>query len=50
MFKGVYSRKSFPETVKDGAYIASVGECKSIGTQYKTLYANGNNATCFDSC
>lgn len=49
LFKGVYSRNNFPDTVKDGIYITYFGKYKPIETQFKSLFSNGNNATSFDS-
>ena len=48
-FKGVYSQKNLPNTVKDRAYIVNLEEYKSLRTHWKALYANGNSVTYFDS-
>ena len=45
---GVYSRNKLPK-IKDGAYVISLDEYKSTGTQWIVLYVNGNNIMHFDS-
>ena len=47
-FNGVYSRNNLPK-IKGGAYVINIDVCKSIGTHWKALYVNGDNATCFYS-
>ena len=47
-FNGVYSRHILPQT-KDTAFVINLDECKSIGTDWITLYVNGNNITYFGS-
>ena len=47
-FNGVYSRNIAPK-IKDGAYVTTLHEYKSIGTHWIALYVNGDNVTCFDS-
>ena len=47
-FNHVYSRNNLPKT-KDGAYVVSLDECKSIGTHWIDFYVNGNNVTYFDN-
>ena len=41
-FNSVYSRHNLPK-IKDGAYVITPKEYKSIGTQWMALYANGDN-------
>ena len=41
-------KECLPE-IKNGAYIISLDEYKSIGTQWIAFYADDNNVTCFDS-
>ena len=41
-FNGVHSRTVVPK-VKDGAYVISLDEYKSIETHWIPLYVNGNN-------
>ena len=41
-FNSVYSRNNLPK-IKDGTYVLSLDEFKSIGTYWIALYANGNN-------
>ena len=45
---GVYSRNSLPE-IKDGAYVISLDEYKSLGSHWISLYVNVNNIVYFDS-
>ena len=47
-FNGTYSRNNLPK-IKDGAYLINLDECKSIGTHWIALYANGNNVIYFVS-
>ena len=47
-FNGVYSRNNLPK-IKGGAYVINIDVCKSIGTHWKALYVNDDNATCFYS-
>ena len=46
-FNRVYSRNNLHK-IKDGAYVINLGEYKSIGTHWITLYVN-DNITYFDS-
>ena len=41
-FNGVYSRNKLPKLM-DGAYVVTLDEFKSIGTNWIALYVNGNN-------
>ena len=43
-FNGVYSRNNLPK-INDGAYVINMDECKSIGSHWIALYANGDNVT-----
>ena len=47
-FNGVYSRNNLPK-LNDVEYVINLGELKSIGTYWKTLYVNGKNIIYFDS-
>ena len=47
-FNNVYSRNNLSK-IKNGAYVISLSEFKSIGTHWIALYVNGNNASYFDS-
>ena len=47
-FNGIYSRKSLYK-IKNGTYVLSLDEFKSIGTHLIALYANGDNVIYFDS-
>ena len=47
-FNGVYSRNNLPK-IKNGTYIISPDEIKSIGTHWIALYVNVENVTYFDS-
>ena len=47
-FNNVYSRNNLSK-IKNGAYVISLYEFKSIGTHCIALYVNGNNASYFDS-
>ena len=44
---GVYSRSNLPKT-KDGTYIKTLDEYKSIGTHWISLHLNGKNIMYFD--
>ena len=44
----VYSRNNLPK-LNDVEYVINLGELKSIGTYWKTLYVNGKNIIYFDS-
>ena len=48
-FKGFYSQNNLPKSMKDGAYVVNLYTCKTIGTHWITLYANGNNAAYFEN-
>ena len=45
---GVYSRNNLPK-VKEGSYVITLDEYKSIGTHWMALYVNDNNVTYFYS-
>ena len=47
-FNDVYLRNNLPN-IKDGAYVINLDEFKSIGTDWKALYVNGNKVIYFDS-
>ena len=47
-FKGVYSRNNLPK-IKDGAYVRTLDEYKSIGAHWITFYVDGDNVINFDS-
>ena len=47
-FNCAYSKSDLPK-IKDGAYVINLDEFKSIGTDWKALYVNGNNVIYFDS-
>ena len=47
-FNGVYSRNNVPK-IKDGAYIISLDEFKSIENYWIDLYVNGKYIIYFDS-
>ena len=47
-FNGVYSRNNLLK-IKDGAYVNSLDEFKSIGTHCIALHVNAENVTYFDS-
>ena len=48
-FNGVYSRDSFPNKIKDGAYVINLDEYCNSGTHWITLYLKNNDITYFDS-
>ena len=41
-FNSVYSRNNLPK-IEGGTYVINLDEYKSIGTQWKALYINGDN-------
>ena len=45
---GVYSKNHLPNR-KNGLFVTSFDEYKSIGTHWITLHVNGDNITYFDS-
>ena len=45
-FNGVSSRNILPK-IKDGAYVINLDHYKSIGTHWRALHVNGNNASAF---
>ena len=45
-FNGVYSRNNLRE-IKDWTYVINLGEYKSIGTHWITLYVNDDNVVYF---
>ena len=47
-FDGGYSRNRLPE-IKNGTYVKSIDEYRSIGTLWITLCVNGDNMTYFNS-
>ena len=47
-FNAAYSKNNFP-IIKDGVYVISLDDFKSIGTHWIALYVNGNNIIYFDS-
>ena len=47
-FKGVYSRNNLPK-IKDGAYVRTLNEYKSIGAHWRTYYVEGDKVINFDS-
>ena len=49
MFNGAYARNNLPK-IKDGSYVISLDEYKSIGTLWINLYVHGDNVIHFDSC
>ena len=48
-FNGFYSRDSFPNKIKDGAYVTSFDAYATITTHLIALYSNDNKKTYFDS-
>ena len=48
-FNGIYSRDSFPNKIKDGAYVINLDEYCNSGTHWITLYLKNNDITYFDS-
>ena len=47
-FNGVYLRNYLPK-IKNGEYLISLNEYKSLRTHWIGLYVNGNNMTHVDS-
>ena len=47
-FDGVYSKDNLHK-IKDGAYVANLDECESVGTHWIALYVNSCNLIYFDS-
>ena len=48
-FNGVYSRKNFPDKIKDGAYEINLDEYFDIKTHWIALYVNTKTVTYFNS-
>ena len=48
-FKGVVSRDSLPNTIKNSAYVNNLDEYHDIGTHWVALYVNNKTITYFDS-
>ena len=48
-FNSVYSRDSFPKTIKKGAYVINLDGYTDIGTHWIALYVKNNEVTYFDS-
>ena len=46
---GVYSRNNL-RTIKNGAYVINLDECKPIGIHWIALCFRNNNVPYFDSC
>ena len=47
-FNDVFPKNNLPE-IKDGVYVISLDECKSIVINWIAFYVNGENVTYFDS-
>ena len=45
-FKKVYSQNNLQNTVKNGASVINLDECKSIGAHRIALHANANSVKC----
>ena len=45
----LFSRNNLPKKIKDGAYIINHDEYADIGTDWITLFCNGNDTVYFDS-
>ena len=45
----LFSRNNLPKKIKDGAYIINHDEYADVGTDWITLFCNGNDTVYFDS-
>ena len=45
----LFSRNNLPKKIKDGAYIINHDEYADLGTDWITLFCNGNDTVYFDS-
>ena len=48
-FNSVYSRDSFPKTIKKGAYVINLDKYTDVGTHWIALYVKNNEVIYFDS-
>ena len=48
-FNGVFSRDNLPNSIKNGAYVINLDECRDIGTHWVALYENNKTIIYFDS-
>ena len=48
-FNGVFNRDNLLNTIKNGAYVINLDECRHIGTHWVALYINNKTVTYFDS-
>ena len=47
-FNGVFSRDNLPNTIKNGAYVIDLDECRDIESHWVALYVNNKTITYFD--
>ena len=45
----LFSRNNLPKKIKDGTYIINRDEYADVGTDWITLFCNGNDTVYFDS-
>ena len=48
-FNGVFRRDNLSNSIKNGAYVINLDECRDIGTHWVALYVNNNTVIYFDS-
>ena len=49
IFNGAYSRKNFPEKIKNEAYVINLDEYADVGTHWIALFCERNEIVCFNS-